>query len=526
MANNTPSCPGGTLYNIRPGDTFFNIAARFGVTVHDLMRANPRVDPNNLRICDLICVPAQPRPGVCPTGSTAYLVAPGDTLFSIAARFNTTVEAINSANPCIDPTNLRVSQLLCIPQAPMPTVCPPGSTQYTIRPGDTLFSLAIQFNTTVQAILAINPGLDPNNLRVGQIICIPGPTPTQCPPGSTQYTIRPGDTLFSLAIQFNTTVQAILAINPGLDPNNLRVGQIICIPGPSPTQPGRCPTGSFEYTIRSGDTIYNLAIEFNTTVEAILAINPGINPNNLQIGQVICIPGTGPGPGRCPAGTFEYTIMAGDTFFSLANRFNTTVAAIQAANPNVDPNNLQIGQVICIPGAGPGRCPAGTFEYTIMAGDTFFSLANRFNTTVAAIQAANPNVDPNNLQIGQVICIPGAGPGPGRCPAGTFEYTIRAGDTFFSLANRFNTTVAAIQAANPNVDPNNLQIGQVICIPGAGPGPGRCPAGTFEYTVRSGDTFFALARRFNTTVAAIQAANPNVDPDRLQIGQQICIPQS
>ncbi|HHU33073.1 MAG TPA: LysM peptidoglycan-binding domain-containing protein [Clostridia bacterium] len=465
MANNTPSCPGGTLYNIRPGDTFFNIAARFGVTVHDLMRANPRVDPNNLRICDLICVPAQPRPGVCPTGSTAYLVAPGDTLFSIAARFNTTVEAINSANPCIDPTNLRVSQLLCIPQAPMPTVCPPGSTQYTIRPGDTLFSLAIQFNTTVQAILAINPGLDPNNLRVGQIICIPGPTPTQCPPGSTQYTIRPGDTLFSLAIQFNTTVQAILAINPGLDPNNLRVGQIICIPGPSPTQPGRCPTGSFEYTIRSGDTIYNLAIEFNTTVEAILAINPGINPNNLQIGQVICIPGTGPGPGRCPAGTFEYTIMAGDTFFSLANRFNTTVAAIQAANPNVDPNNLQIGQVICIPGAGPGRCPAGTFEYTIMAGDTFFSLANRFNTTVAAIQAANPNVDPNNLQIGQVICIPGAGPGPGRCPAGTFEYTVRSGDTFFALARRFNTTVAAIQAANPNVDPDRLQIGQQICIP-------------------------------------------------------------
>ena len=59
MASNLPSCPGGTLYNIRPGDTFFNIAARFGVTVHDLMRANPRVDPNNLRICDLICVPAQ-----------------------------------------------------------------------------------------------------------------------------------------------------------------------------------------------------------------------------------------------------------------------------------------------------------------------------------------------------------------------------------------------------------------------------------------------------------------------------------
>ena len=142
MANNTPSCPGGTLYNIRPGDTFFNIAARFGVTVHDLMRANPRVDPNNLRICDLICVPAQPRPGVCPTGSTAYLVAPGDTLFSIAARFNTTVEAINSANPCID-NKFTCFTIIMHPSGSNAYSMPSGSTQYTIRPGDTLFSLAI-----------------------------------------------------------------------------------------------------------------------------------------------------------------------------------------------------------------------------------------------------------------------------------------------------------------------------------------------------------------------------------------------
>ena len=51
------------------------------------------------------------------------------------------------------------------------------------------------------------------------------------------------------------------------------------------------------------------------------------------------------------------------------------------------------------------------------------------------------------------------------CPPGTFAYTVRAGDTFFTLAQRFNTTVDAIQRANPTVNPNSLQIGQVICIP-------------------------------------------------------------
>ncbi|HHU82686.1 MAG TPA: LysM peptidoglycan-binding domain-containing protein [Firmicutes bacterium] len=223
----------------------------------------------------------------------------------------------------------------------------------------------------------------------------------------------------------------------------------------------------------------------------------------------------------CPDGTV-YTIRPGDTFFGLAARFNTTVQAIMNANPGVDPNNLQIGQQICIPVAPtPGECPGG-FLYTIRAGDTFFSIARRFGITVSALIAANPNVDPDRLQIGQQICVPAPMPGPGFCPGG-FIYTIRAGDTFFSLANRFNTTVQAIIDVNPGVDPNRLQIGQQICIPV--PPPVECPNGTI-YTIRAGDTLFALAQRFGTTVNAIILANPGIDPNSLQIGRRICIPVS
>ena len=75
----------------------------------------------------------------------------------------------------------------------------------------------------------------------------------------------------------------------------------------------------------------------------------------------------------CPGGII-YTIKAGDTFYSLARTYRIDVYAIMKANPNVDPNSLQVGQQICIPGVSPLPCPGGII-YTIKAGDTFYSLA-------------------------------------------------------------------------------------------------------------------------------------------------------
>ncbi|HHY83020.1 MAG TPA: LysM peptidoglycan-binding domain-containing protein [Clostridiales bacterium] len=280
-----------------------------------------------------------------------------------------------------------------------------------------------------------------------------------CPSGTQPYIIRAGDTYYSLAIRFNTTVAAIMAANPGVDPNRLMIGQQICIPGAP--MPGECPAGTQPYIIRAGDTFYSLAIRFNTTVAAIMAANPGVDPNRLMIGQRICIPGA-PIPGQCPAGTDPYVIKAGDTIFSLAARFNTTVEAILAANPGIDPNRLMIGQQICIPRPGVPPCPGGQY-YTIRSGDTLYALANRFNVTVAAIIQANPGIDPMSLRVGQIICIPA--PAQGSCPSGTSEYTIQAGDTFFSIARRFNISVDSLMQANPGVDPDALQIGQKICVP-------------------------------------------------------------
>ncbi|MGE5598131.1 MAG: LysM peptidoglycan-binding domain-containing protein [Bacteroidota bacterium] len=290
-----------------------------------------------------------------------------------------------------------------------PEVPCPGGFVYTIQAGDTLFALAQRYGTTVQAILAANPGLDPNRLFIGQRICIPVPPAPACP-GGFFYTVQAGDTLFAIAQRFGTTVQAILAANPGLDPNRLVVGQRICIPVP---QPPACP-GGFFYTVQAGDTLFTIAQRFGTTVQAILAANPGLDPNRLVVGQRICIPV--PAPPTCPG--FIYTVQAGDFLFALANRFNTTVPAILAANPGLNPNaQLIVGQRICIPVPAPPTCPG--FIHTIAAGETLFALAARFGTTVQAILAANPGLDPSSLQVGRRICIPV--PRPTTAPASETE---------------------------------------------------------------------------------------------------------
>ena len=189
----------------------------------------------------------------------------------------------------------------------------------------------------------------------------------------------------------------------------------------------------------------------------------------------------------CHPGTMPYTIKSGDTFYTLAQRFNTTVAAIEKANPGVDPNRLFIGQVICIPTTTPPTPPTQPCP-TLRMGSRGASVVELQNLLLAhgfspgpidgifgsQTQAAVMNFQRSrNLAIDGIVGVQtwtalgvncGTTP-PTGCPAGTKPYTVKSGDTFWNLAIRFNTSVEAIQKANPTVNPNALQIGQVICIP-------------------------------------------------------------
>ncbi|MBB5179234.1 peptidoglycan/xylan/chitin deacetylase (PgdA/CDA1 family)/pyruvoyl-dependent arginine decarboxylase (PvlArgDC) [Planomicrobium koreense] len=158
--------------------------------------------------------------------------------------------------------------------------------------------------------------------------------------------------------------------------------------------------GGTYYTVKAGDTLYSIALKYKVTVAALAKANNITNYNLIRVGQVLLIPGTTTPP---PATTVKYTVKAGDTLYSIATKYKVTVAALAKANNITNYNLIQVGQVLIIPVAAP---PVATVKYTVKAGDTLYSIARTYNTTVAAIATANKIASPYIIQVGQVLIIP------------------------------------------------------------------------------------------------------------------------
>lgn len=154
---------------------------------------------------------------------------------------------------------------------------------YIIQPGDTLYKIAAQNNTTVDKIKQLN-NLTTNTLTIGNTLLLPSTEIIELPTTTKNYTIKKGDTLYSIAKENNTTVDKIKQLN-NLQNNNLSIGQIIQIPS---TEILETPTTTITYTVKPGDTLYSIAREYNTTVNNLKDLN-NLTTNILSVGQTLII---------------------------------------------------------------------------------------------------------------------------------------------------------------------------------------------------------------------------------------------
>ena len=193
-----------------------------------------------------------------------HIVQRGETLYSIAARYGTTSQAVANANGLRNPNTIYAGQRLVIPgggaSSGSATTSTTGGT-YTVRPGDTLWSIATQHGTTIAAIRQAN-GLGSNIIYAGQRLVLPGGsgsagnTAGSVASGSGQvYTVRPGDTLASIAYRHGTTVYAIASANGLANPNYISPGQQLRIPagGSAPAAAAPDPGGSKRIVVDLSD---------------------------------------------------------------------------------------------------------------------------------------------------------------------------------------------------------------------------------------------------------------------------------
>ncbi len=175
-------------------------------------------------------LPVKPTPTATPQTSTGggewhyYTVQRGDTLYSIARRYNTSVDELKRLNGLTDVT-IYVGQKLKVPGPEQPGE---GTTvEYIVRPGDTLYSIAVRFGVDVHELARANGITDLSTIYVGQKLIIPH---AHNVPGTRLYTVQPGDTLSGIALRFNVSMHELMRINNITDPDAIYVGQILRIP--------------------------------------------------------------------------------------------------------------------------------------------------------------------------------------------------------------------------------------------------------------------------------------------------------
>ncbi len=201
-----------------------------------------------------------------------------------------------------------------------------------------------------------------------------------------------------------------------------------------------------------------------------------------------------------------YTVKKGDSLWKIANKYNTTVEKLKSAN-NLKTNTLSVGQKLVIPSISVS--PEVSDTYIVQKGDSLWSIANKFNMTVSELKNLN-NLTNNLLSIGQVLKIKDSSNN------GKTTYTVQKGDSLWVIANKYGITTEELKSYN-NLTSNLLSIGQVLKIP-----QGKTSTENI-YTVKKGDSLWTIANRYNTTVEKIKVLN-NLTSNLLSIGQHLKIP--
>ena len=264
--------PNGLITNtyvVQKGDSLYSIANKLGTTVSELKKEN-NLTTNTLQIGEVLRIPTKE---IYEGEENVYIVQKGDTLYSVAMANNTTVDELKRINN-LTSNILSTGQLLKIPSALLP------ESTYIVKKGDSLYSIANKYNTTVDELKRIN-NLTSNILSIGQVLKLPSDkvSDVEKEENTISYTVQKGDSLYSIARKYSTTIDKIKDLN-NLTTNLLSIGQVLLIPTDTNLET--------TYTVQKGDSLYSIAKKYDTTVDRLKQLN-NLKSNLLSIGQILIV---------------------------------------------------------------------------------------------------------------------------------------------------------------------------------------------------------------------------------------------
>ncbi len=288
------------------------------------------------------------------------VVQSGDTLGSIAARNGVSVQALLKANNLNATSTLKIGQVLKIPGGSSNQ----KTGSITVQSGDTLGSIANRYGVSVATLKAIN-GLSADSVSIGQVLRLSGssvkPSSTS---GSNQnaksgtVVVQPGDTLGEIAQANNTTVAALKSLN-NLSSNNLKLGQVLKISGssnnastPKNQTAATSSNGSkFTVTVKAGDSLSKIAQANGTTIAALRSLNK-LSSDDLKLGQVLKIPGTTPASSsvktniaKTPSVPATIKVQKGESLSKIAKQYRLSIDALRKFN-DLKTDDLALGQTL------------------------------------------------------------------------------------------------------------------------------------------------------------------------------------